>query len=161
LKNSFFERGDEVSLGVLVARVVKDSHDCGIAAREDSCDASTAPAIGARRGQFDQYLIALHGAIYFGGWNEDVVICRGLARIGADEAEAVAMHVEAAGDEAGAGGSVWESPVIFGFDQVSAGDEAIELRDEEATFFAAAESEFPYELLVTDALAWGACDTRE
>ena len=51
----------------------------------------------SRRGEFDEDLVALHGVVDFVGRDKDVVVA--VALRGADEAEAVAVQVEASGDE--------------------------------------------------------------
>ena len=76
---------------------MKDADDGGIAAGEDAEDAAELAAVGSWRSEFDEDLVALHGVVDFVGRDEDVVVAAALR--GADEAEAVAVEVEASGDE--------------------------------------------------------------
>ena len=79
---------------------MKDADDRGISPLENAGDAAEAPPVGARRREFHQHLVALHGAVDLIGWNEHVLVFdRTLARVGTDEAVAIAMQIEAAGDE--------------------------------------------------------------
>jgi hypothetical protein len=105
------EGGDVVAAEVFAAAafacVVKDADDGGIAAGEDPEDAAEASAVGPWRSEFNEDLVALHGVADFVGGDKDVVFTPALG--GADEAKAVAVEVEASGDEvfgAVAGGAV-------------------------------------------------------
>ena len=53
--------------------VVKDADDGGVAAFEDAGDAAQAAAVSARRSQFHQHLVALHGAVDLVGRDENVI----------------------------------------------------------------------------------------
>ena len=84
-------------LGIAGDPVVKDADDGGVAALKHADNAALAAAIGLGRLDFNQYLIALHGAVDLVGRNEDIFTPERLAGIGADKAEAVAMEIEPAG----------------------------------------------------------------
>ena len=78
------------------------------------------------------------------------------------EAEAVAMHIQTAGDEVVARGGLGQRPVIaVGFDQFAAGGHAVELFEQHAAFPAATQAQFADQLLVAGALAGGTFDTVE
>jgi hypothetical protein len=105
------EGGDVVAAEVFAAAafacVVKNADDGGIAAGEDAQDAAELSAVGPWRSEFNEDLVALHGVADFVGGDKDVVFTPALG--GADEAKAVAVEVEASGDEvfgAVAGGAV-------------------------------------------------------
>ena len=111
LSHAVVEGGDVVAgeglSATAFACVVKDADDGGIAAGEDAQDATEFAAVGAGRSEFDEHLVALHGVADFVGWDKDVVFTPALG--GADKAEAIAVEVEASGDEvfgAIAGGAV-------------------------------------------------------
>jgi len=93
------QRRDRISRGVILKRIMENPYDRGVAAAKDPDDASAVAAVGPGGRQFNQHLIALHGAIHLVGRNEDVVVSASLARFRADESEAVAMHVQTAGEE--------------------------------------------------------------
>ena len=72
----------------------------GLRRSKDAGDAAEAAAICAGWCEFDEDFIALHGAVNLVGWNKYVVIFSGaLAGIGANEAVAVAMEIEAASEK--------------------------------------------------------------
>ena len=135
------------------------------------------------RGFVDQDFVSLHGSVELVGRDEEIVFAAGGA-VGADEAEAVAVEVELAGDEvvagdslrfslvprgvelAGAGGffgrGVGEGPVAgVELDQVAAEGDAGELLEQEAALAAAAEAEFADELLVAGAGVGAALDQAD
>ena len=96
-----------------------------------------------------------------GGMKMSSSFAGSLARIGAHEAVAVAMQIEAAGDEVVAGGRrcSGNAPVLaIGLDEVAAGGHAGELLEEQTALAAAAEAEFAHQLLVSGFAAGGACD---
>ena len=113
LAHALVKGDDGVVRLAIAARVMKCADHGRVAAGEDAGNAAEAPAVGARRRKLDQDLVALHGAVDLVGGNEYIVFqpaCRGrvfvgLAGVGADETVAVAMEVEAAGDEIVAGAS--------------------------------------------------------
>jgi hypothetical protein len=79
--------------------VVEDADYGGVFAFNDAENATHGTAIAAFV-DFNEDLIALHGAVYFAGGNEDVFFGSGrLAGVGADEAVTIAMEIEAACDE--------------------------------------------------------------
>ncbi len=81
---------------------MKDADDGSVVARGDGKDAAGAAVgvlIAAGRVELDEDAVALHGSGKHGGGDEDVAVAGRFAG-GADEAEAVAMEVEAAGEDA-------------------------------------------------------------
>ncbi len=73
------------------------------------------PSAPGRPGGFvDEDLVALHGAVELVGGDEEVVVTAGAGGVGADEAEAVAVEVELAGDEVVAGRALRASPGLRG-----------------------------------------------
>ncbi len=110
LGHAVVERGDVVvprgGVGVVAtadaAGVVEDADDGGIAAREHAGDAAGAASVATGFRFVYKDLVALHGAVELEGWDEEIVVARGAA-VGPDEAEAVAVKVEPAGEEAVAG----------------------------------------------------------
>ena len=105
-------QGSPCSPGMVVQRIMEDAHDGGVAADEDPGDAPAAPAVRPGRSQFHQHLVALHRAIHLVGRNEDVVVTASLAGLRTDEAEAVPMHIQTAGEQVVAGGCLGQRPVI-------------------------------------------------
>jgi hypothetical protein len=111
-------------------------------------------AVGAGGREFNQDLIALHGAIQLVRRNEDVVVSAGLARFRADKSEAVAMHIQTTGEEVAAIGCMGKRPMIaVGLYQLATGGHAVELFQQHAAFPASAEAQFAHQLLVPGALA--------
>ena len=92
------------------ASVVEDADDGGVAAVENAGDATGAASVAASGGFVGEDLVALHGAVNLVRRDEEVVVAGGAA-IGADEAVAFPVEVEAAGDEIIAGGSVFSGEV--------------------------------------------------
>jgi hypothetical protein len=90
---SFIERGHSVAWCMLVKRIMEDTDNSWIAPAEHSDDVPATAAVSSGWGEFHQYLVALHGAVYLIGRNKDVVIAAGLAGLRADEAKAVAVHI--------------------------------------------------------------------
>jgi hypothetical protein len=94
-----------------------------------------------------------------------LIICGVCADIagGANEAEAIAMEIEAPGYEVVAGGGgLREAPVIaVGFDEGAARGKAGELLEEQATLAATAQAEFADQLFVASTTAGGAADACE
>ena len=113
LGHALVERGDEVearrAVGLKAAGlaadwfgVVKDAYDGWIAAGQDACYPAGASSITSGRSFVDQHFVALHGSIQLVGRDEEIVFARSRA-VGPDEAEAIAMQVEFAGDQLVAG----------------------------------------------------------
>jgi hypothetical protein len=149
---------------------VKAADDGWVVAVRDLDDASGAlPGVGppgARREQLDQYEVTLHGAVELGGRNKYIAVLisgGGAVACGANESEAVAVHVQAACDEVCAGlGCLRKAPVVaVGFDQGTARGEASKLFEEEPALAATAEAEFADKLLVAGAPSGGTGDAGE
>ncbi len=117
------------------------------------------------RHELDEHLVALHGAVDLVRRDEDVFVDAGagLFCIGPDEAVAVAVEVEPAGDEVVASGDgAGQRPVVaVELDQSPGCGEAGEVLDEQAAFAPAGEREFADELLIAGALAGRAFDAAE
>lgn len=144
--------------------VVENPNDCRVAALEDTGDTAEAAAVGAGWLEFDENLIPLHGAVDFIGRDEDIVGYSGsLARIWSDEAVAVAVQVEAAGEQVVASdGCARDAPVFaIEFGEFAAHGQARELLQQEAPLAAPAEAEFAHELLVSCFAAAGAGDPSD
>ncbi len=168
-------KGDEDGLGqpvveggygvprcMVVKRIMEDADHGGVAAAENPGDASALAAVGPGRREFHQYLVALHGAIHLVGRNKDVVVTASLAGLWPYEAKAVAMHVQTAGEQVVAGDRHGEGPVIaVRLDQLAAGSHAVELFQQHAAFPAAAQPQFPDQLLVAGTLAGGTFNAME
>ncbi len=93
---------------VIVSRAVMEgANHGGITAGEHAQDAAFGAAVVLLAAEFYQHLVAVHGRAYGVRRNEDIAF-QGAALGGVrnDEAVAVAMHAEAAGDEVLAGGRV-------------------------------------------------------
>ena len=158
----FVERGYGICRGVVSARVVEGADDGRIAAGEDASDASALSAVCAWWGKFNEDLIALHGAVDFVGRDEDVFFSGRGSGVWSDEAEAIAMDVEAAGEQVVLRVFGGDGPVIaVGFGQFAASREAVELFEEQAAFAAAAQAQFTHELFVSGGSARSAIDTPE
>ena len=120
------------------------------------------PAVGPGWGEFNQHLVALHGAVHLIRRNEDIVISAGLAGFRPHEAKAIAMHIQTAGDEVVAGGGLGQRPVIaVRFNQFAARGQAVELFEQHATLSPATEAQFANQLLVAGPLAGRTFDTAE
>ena len=191
LGHALVEGGDVVvaaaAVGIVVrsaagAGVVEDADDGGVAAGEYAEDAAGTAglAVGAwaAGGRFvDEDFITLHGAVELVGGDKEVVFTGGAA-VRANEAEAVTVEIELAGDEVFAGvaggwrlvgaglegaracgffgGAVGEGPLAgVEFDEVSADGDTGELLEEETALAAAAEAELADELLVAGAVGRG------
>ena len=166
LRHALVEGNNFVTHLAIGACVVKDSDDRGIAAFENAGDTAETTAVAARRREFHQHLVALHGAVDLIGWNEDIVFFdRSLARVGTDKPVAIAMQVEATGDEvitcAGAGTSRNAPVLAIGFDQVSPRSYAGKLLEQQAALAAAAEAKLAHQLLVSGFAPGGACNLRQ
>ena len=162
LGHALIERRDGVAGGVVVQRVVKNADHRRVAASEHSRDAAALPAVGPGRRQFHQDLIALHGAVHLVGRNEDVVIPAGLAGLRPHKAEAIAVHIQTAGDQVAASGCLGQRPVIaVGLDQFAARGHAVQLFEQHTAFAAPTQPQFADQLLVAGTLAGGAFNSME
>ncbi len=113
LGHALVKGDDGVVRLAIAARVMKGADHGGVAAGQDAGNAAEAPVRRGERGRrkLDQDLVALHGAVDLAWGDEDIVfqparrsrVFAGLAGVGADKTVAVAMEVEAAGDEIVAG----------------------------------------------------------
>ena len=98
----FFVDGLDV---VMAVSVVEDADHGWMGAREGADDAAFGAAIGADGGDFDQYAVAVHGGSDGVRRNEDIAgeasFQTGIERsgFGNHEAEAVAMHGQAADEQ--------------------------------------------------------------
>jgi len=172
LGHAFVEGDDVVAQGAIVACVVKDADDRRVVALKDTDDAALAAAVGFGRLDFDEDLVALHGAVDLVGRNEDIFstgslagVRRGGSSIRSDEAEAVAMQIEPPGGEivAGAAGTDWagNAPVLFvELDEGAASGEAGQMFEEQAPLAPAGQAEFADKLLVSGLAAGGSGDAR-
>ena len=119
---------DAVVMGdddVAAAARAKLADDGGVRAFEDLEDAALGAAGGIRAGDADEHAVAVHGLRGGGRGEVDVALDAFDGAIGDDEAEAIAVHAEAAGDElAGVGGGDVEAGLEF--DEFAAGGEAVE-----------------------------------
>ena len=158
-------KGDDDVAGVAAgAGIVERPDDGGVAALDDAGDAAGTAAIGFGRVEFDEHLIALHGAVDFGGRNKDVFGHAGrLLDSGADEAEAVAVQVETAGEEVvAAAGRARDGPVIaVEVGELAAHGEALQLIEEQTALAAAAQAELADKLFVAGFAAGRAGDARD
>jgi hypothetical protein len=150
---------------VLRRAVVERPDHSGVAAFDDAGDAAEAAAVGAGRSEFHQYLVALHGAVDLAGRDKDIVLTTGLASKGTHKAVAVAVQVEAAGEEvvarAGCGGARDAPHFPIELDEFAASGEAGQLFEQQAPLAPAAQAEFPDQLLEPGFGAGGAGDARD
>src|ERR1700722_4953462 len=162
LGHSLIERGYHVSWCMLVQSIVKDAYHGRVAPGEYPGDAPAEPAVGPRGRKLYQHLVALHGAVHLVGRNEDIVVTAGLAGLWPDKAKAVAMEIQATGEQVMVGDRLGQRPVIaVGFDQFAAGGHAVQLFHQHAPFPTATQPKFANQLLVTGALAGGTFNTAE
>ena len=129
---------------------------------EDADDTALGSAVCFGRLDFDEDLVAVHGAADFVGGDEDVV-CDSLFRIRSDESEAVAVEIEASGSEVLAGGSgAGQGPLIsVELRETAAKGEPGQLFDEQASFSTTAESELANQLLVAGLCSRGTGDAGD
>ncbi len=159
---TFVERRDRVPQGVFVKRIMEGADHRRVAAAEHPGDAPAAPPIGPGRRQFDQYLVALHGAVHLVGRDKDVVIAAGLPALRPHEPKAVTVHIQTAGNQVVARGCLGQGPVItVWFDQFAARGHAVELFEQHAAFAAPTQPQFANQLLVAGALAGRTFDAVE
>jgi hypothetical protein len=183
LGHAFVERDDEVGALMIASGVMENADDGRVATLEDTENASGAAIVAtaeAGRSEFDEHLIALHGAAHFAGRDEDVLIDGGARSgggwIGANKAVAVAMEIEFAGDEIvtpqsgqvsarrfGFGGrSFGDRPAIaVGLHQLALAGEAAELLAEQTALLASAQAQLAYQLLIASAAVGQALDVAE
>ena len=149
---------------------MEDADYGGVPAGEDADDAAELTAVGESgialaRQELDEHLVALHGGVDFVGRDEDVFADghAALPGVGPDEAEAVAVQVEASGDEVVASddGAGHRPVVAVELDESSGGGEAGEVLEQQAAFAASGQRELADELLVAGALAGRAFDAAE
>ena len=159
--------------------VMEDPYDRGIAASKNTQDTPRTPSVAAWRSFVHQHFIALHGAVEFVRRDEEIIVAVRRA-IGPNKAEAVAMHVELAGDELvagdalcglelGSGGarSLFGSGLRQGPEagvqlyQVTAQRDAGELLQQEPARPSAAQSKLAHQLLVAGPVRWAAFDKTD
>ncbi len=114
---------------ISASTVVEDAYYCGMSAVDGADDASFGAAVGADVGDVDQHEVAVHGVADLVRGDEDVSGEFGFEwaerfGIGDNEAESVAVHGEASGDEVLVGGGLRELVMVgvdgdqlAGFDQ--------------------------------------------
>ena len=109
---------------------------------KDADNSSLTPSVGLWRLNFNQHLVALHGAIDLVGRNEDILAALGLPGIRPYKAKAIAMEVEAAGREVVARaqrfGDAPMLPVQLG--ELAAHGQAGKLLQKQAAFASAGEA---------------------
>ena len=145
LRHALVEWNDLIAHLAFRARVVKDTDDGGVSALQDAGDAAQTAAIGTGGRQLHQHLVALHGAINFIGWDENVVFPLGtLSCVRSHEPVAVAVQIEPAGNKIvtrAATGFFGNGPVLaIGFHQIAARRHAGKLLEQQTTFAATAEA---------------------
>ncbi|SPE19890.1 hypothetical protein SBA5_250120 [Candidatus Sulfotelmatomonas gaucii] len=163
LGHAVVEGNDEVlALAAIGAGVAKRADDGGVAALEDTNDAALHTTVGLGRVALHKHLVALHGGGDFVGRDEDVFVAGWLLggsgpAIGADKAVAIAMQIEAAGDEVVARSSrAGKAPLLaIDLDKLSAGGDAGQLLEKQAALAAASEPKLANQLLVTGLPACG------
>ncbi len=82
-----------------------------VASFEDSGDASGAASFAVARGFIDEDLVALHGSVELIGRNEQILFTL-FAPGRSDEGVAVAVQVDAAGDEVLASGVAFDCSIV-------------------------------------------------
>src|ERR1700728_536115 len=142
--------------GVVAGAVVENSDDGGMCAHHRTHDAAFGAAIGTSGDDIDQHAIAVHGIADGVRRDENIAHEARLERrtqrtgVGDDEAEAVAVHGEAADDQVFVilvGCGLRQSVAIgIELNQFSCGDQLLEMRVEISAGFAV-QAEFAHELL--------------
>ena len=142
---------------------MENSNHGWMCAVQRSNDAAFGATVIAKRGHFDQNLIAVHRRIYGVRRNENVACDSRFqtcdcCRIGSHEAEAITVQAELACDHIFPGGGL-RNCITVGIDrnQLAAGHEFLQASGQFSPFVAV-QAEFADELFVAGHLLWLALD---
>jgi len=163
LRHALIEWDESVAGLAVRPGVVKDANDRRIAALYDAGNASEPPPVRSWRGEFNQYLIALHGAVDLIGRNEHIVFFScALTRVRTNESIAIAMKVKAARKKVvtrRAASFLGKAPMFtVCFDEIAARGHASQLLKEQTPLASSAKPELPDQLLVTGLASSGSSD---
>ena len=175
LRHAVVEGDNHIVALAIGTSETKRPHNGRIAALQDAQDAALPAAVGFGRFGLDQNLIALHGGVDLVGRDENILGRRGSAcvpcggfSIRANEAVAVAVQIQTAGDEivarcgSWAGSSLGKAPALaVKLHEPATRSEARQLLEEETAVAATGERELADQLLVCGLLAGGGGDPGE